>query len=141
MKRHGVSPARIGFVSSAPRAQYLQNYHRIDIALDTLPYNGITTTCDALWMGVPVISQVGHTACGRAGLSLLTAVGLSDLVSHRPEHFAPIAQNLASDPRRLEHLRQSLRQTMAQSPLMDAPQFAKKVESAYRDFWTHWCAK
>ncbi len=137
---HGVAPAHVEFISTLPREKYLQTYHRIDIALDTLPYNGITTTCDALWMGVPVVTLTGQTACGRAGQSLLTAAGLPDLVAKTPEDFTKIAANLAADPSRLAALRQSLRQSVTQSPLMDGSSFARRVESAYRQIWRKWCS-
>jgi protein O-GlcNAc transferase len=135
----GIAGGRVAFTPTVPREEYLRSYDRIDIALDTLPYNGITTTCDAMWMGVPVVSLTGRTGCGRAGLSLLSAVGLRDFVAEGAEDFAPIAAKLAGDPARLANLRQTLRQTMANSLLMDGRAFARKVEGAYRRMWEKWC--
>src|SRR5262249_50616454 len=83
----GISPERIGFVSFRPRNEYLQYYHDIDIGLDTLPYNGHTTSMDSFWMGVPVVSLAGHTAVGRAGSSLLHNLRLEELLAHTPEQF------------------------------------------------------
>ena len=91
----GISPNRIAFTESRIRLEYLRLYDLIDIVLDTLPYNGITTTCDALWMGVPVVSLIGNTAAGRAGLSLLSTVGLPELVGNYPARFVEIAVEFA----------------------------------------------
>jgi predicted O-linked N-acetylglucosamine transferase (SPINDLY family) len=136
----GISTDRLEFVPRYPRTDYLQLYGRIDICLDPLPYNGITTTCDALWMGVPVVTLTGNTAAGRAGLSILANVGLSDLVAHSPEQFIQIAGNLALDLPRLARLRRTLRERMRQSPLMDSQRFARNMEAAYRKMWQRWCA-
>ena len=87
LESRGVAPHRLEFVSWMPRPQYLRLYERIDIALDTFPYNGITTTCDALWMGVPVVSLIGQTSVGRGGLSILSAVGLSELLASSREQY------------------------------------------------------
>jgi predicted O-linked N-acetylglucosamine transferase (SPINDLY family) len=135
----GVAPDRLEFVTSSPRPKYLRQYDRIDIGLDPLPYNGITTTCDALWMGVPVVTLTGSTAAGRAGASVLIAAGLPDLVGHTPEQFVEIAKELANDILRLKSLRANLRQQTIQSPLMDASKFTEQMERAYRDVWTQWC--
>jgi protein O-GlcNAc transferase len=114
---------------------YFEMYHSIDIALDTHPYGGGTTTCDALWMGVPVMSLVGKTAVGRAGLSILSNVGLPEQVARSDEEYVRIAAALATDLPRLAHLRSTLRQRMQASPLMDAPRFARNMEAAYRQMW------
>jgi predicted O-linked N-acetylglucosamine transferase (SPINDLY family) len=105
-----------------------------------LPYNGITTTCDALWMGVPVMSIVGRTAAGRAGLSQLSTLGLPELVAFSDEDFVTIAAQLAADLPRLGELRRTLRERMISSPLMDGRRFARGVEAAYRSMWRRWCA-
>src|ERR1700689_362610 len=98
-------------------AEYFQLYHCIDVALDPFPYGGGTTTCDALWMGVPVVSLAGRTAVGRGGLSILSNVGLADLVAYDIEQYVSIARRLASDLPRLNALRQGLRDRMRNSPL------------------------
>jgi predicted O-linked N-acetylglucosamine transferase (SPINDLY family) len=135
----GVAPDRIEFVPRKQRSDYLRLYDSIDIGLDPLPYNGITTTCDALWMGVPVVTLAGRTAAGRAGLSILSTVGLTELIAHTPEQYVEIVTQLAGDPPRLAQLRSTLRERMIRSPMMDGPGFARKMESAYRQMWQRWC--
>jgi protein O-GlcNAc transferase len=135
-----IDPARIEFVEHRPRAKYLELYHRIDVCLDTLPYNGHTTSLDSYWMGVPVVTRVGRTVVGRAGYSQLTNLGLSELVAWNDEEFVSIATQLAADRSRLAHLRSTLRGRMERSPLTDAPRFALNIESAYREMWRRWCA-
>jgi predicted O-linked N-acetylglucosamine transferase (SPINDLY family) len=123
-----------------PTAQYLKTYDEIDIALDPFPLGGGTTTCDALWMGVPVVTLAGKTAVGRGGLSILSNVGLSDLVAPDVDAYVQIAVNLARDVPRLLALRAGLREQMRGSVLMNAPRFARDVEAAYRRMWRRWCA-
>ncbi|MGD0461130.1 MAG: hypothetical protein ABSB74_01450 [Tepidisphaeraceae bacterium] len=135
----GIAPERIQFIDRTPRRDYLRLYDTIDICLDTLPYNGITTTCDALWMGVPVVTLTGKTASGRAGLSILSAIGLPDLVARTEDEFVRIAGELAADRPRLSKLRSNLRERIQQSPQMNAADFARNVESAYRRMWLTWC--
>lgn len=119
---------------------HLALYHEIDIALDTFPYNGTTTTCDALWMGVPVIGLAGDRHPGRVGKSLLKGVGLADLVADSPAAYIAAAVALAGDPRRIQGIRVSLRATMADSALCDGPGFARAMEDAFREMWGRWCA-
>ena len=128
------------FVGFAPRWEYLSLYHRIDLALDPFPCNGMTTTCDALWMGVPVLTLPGAMPVSRAGLSLLSSVGLEALAASSEEDYVRIAVELAADLPRLADLRATLRPRMLASPLMDAPRFARNIEAAYRKMWQHWCA-
>jgi predicted O-linked N-acetylglucosamine transferase (SPINDLY family) len=127
-----------GFMDN-PREHYAA-YTRVDIALDTFPYHGTTTTCDALWMGVPVITLAGSAHVSRVGASLLHQVGLDELVADSPERYVELAKNLATDVARLTELRATLRQRMSASPLMDGPGFARDVEAAYREVWRAWCA-
>jgi protein O-GlcNAc transferase len=141
LERKGVQRDRVTFVARQPRARYLELYHRIDIGLDTFPYNGHTTSLDALWLGVPVVTLVGPTPVARAGLSLLTNLGLPELVARTREQFVSIAVGLAADLPRLSKLRATLRGRMQSSPLMDAPRFAQMVEAAYREMWRRWCVK
>ena len=137
--REGVEADRVEFVEYRPRREYLELYHRLDIVLDTHPYNGGVTTCDALWMGVPVVSLAGETPVSRAGLSLLTNLGLAELVARSEAEFVDIAAGLARNPPRLAELRSTLRQRMETSVLMDGPRFARHVEAAYRCMWRRWC--
>ncbi|HMD55024.1 MAG TPA: hypothetical protein VKJ65_10795, partial [Phycisphaerae bacterium] len=135
----GISADRIEFIGRQPWPNYINTYNRIDISLDPLPYNGGITTCDSLFMGVPVVSLSGQTAVGRAGKSILSNIGLPELVAQKPEEYVEIAVELANDLPRLAKLRRTLRQRMESSPLMDAKRFARNVEAAYRDMWRKWC--
>jgi predicted O-linked N-acetylglucosamine transferase (SPINDLY family) len=135
----GIDPSRIEFVSPRPRREYLELYHRIDIGLDSFPYNGHTTSLDSFWMGVPVVTLMGETAVSRAGWCQLSNLRLPELAARTPEQFVEIAVALAGDLPRLQALRASLRQRMENSPLMDAPKFAREMEAAYRSIWRTWC--
>ena len=136
----GIAPTRLTFAGRVPPEEYFRHYHHIDIALDTFPFAGGTTTCDALYMGVPVITLVGPTAVGRAGLSILSNLGTPELIAHSPDEYIHLATTLAADLPRLTHLRATLRERMQLSPLMDAPRFAHHIEAAYRQMWQTWCA-
>jgi predicted O-linked N-acetylglucosamine transferase (SPINDLY family) len=138
-QRDGVAAERIEFLEFQPRRKYLEAYQRIDIGLDTLPYNGHTTSLDSLWMGVPVVSRIGSTVVGRAGWSQLCNIGLQELAADSDAAFAQIALRLAGDRERLRDLRATLRPRMESSPLMDAPKFARAMENAYRAMWTSYC--
>jgi predicted O-linked N-acetylglucosamine transferase (SPINDLY family) len=135
----GVHPDRIGFIDRGSRAQYLDSYRLIDIALDTVPYNGHTTSLDALWMGVPVVTLIGQTVAGRAGYSQTTNLGLPDLAARTDEQFTAIALALANDLPRLAELRGSLRRRMRASPLCDGAGWTAGIEAAYRQMWQQWC--
>lgn len=138
MARGGVEPARIEFVHRQSRNGYLQIFDRIDIHLDTWPYNGGTTTFDSLWMGVPVVSLTGPTAVGRSGLSILSNLGLSELVADAPARYVEIASALARDSTALAKFRAALRPRLRASALMDASRFAKSFELALRTMWHEW---
>lgn len=131
----GVHPSRIEFVGRLPMAEYFRQYHRIDIALDPTPWPGGTTTCDALWMGVPVVSMIGKTAVSRGGLSILSHIGHPELVAGDPVEYVQIATSLARDTTRQAELRQTLREAMLHSPLMDAVGFTRDFESCLRSMW------
>ena len=118
---------------------HLALYGKVDIGLDPFPYNGTTTTCQALWMGVPVIAIAGDRHAGRVGKSLLTAVGLTALIAPDTNSYVTLAADLARDPDRLATLRAGLRQRLAASPLCDAADFARAMENAYRTAWRRWC--
>ena len=137
---HNIDPSRLGFVAAVPFIDYLRTLSRFDIALDTFPYPGGTTTCDSLWMGVPVVTLSGKTASSRAGLSLLTNLGLPELIASSPDHYVRIAASLASDLPHLQSLRATMRQRMVNSPLMNAPQFTRNLEQALRRMWQSWCS-
>jgi protein O-GlcNAc transferase len=135
----GIESQRVEFVAFRPRADYLRTYERIDFALDTFPYNGHTTSLDALWMGVPTVTRVGETCVGRGGLSQLHQLGLSELAAYSDGAFVDVAVTLAADLPRLAALRgSSLRARLERSALMDGARFARNIENAYRTAWTRY---
>jgi protein O-GlcNAc transferase len=139
-KAHGISPDRVEFMAHMPSfAAHLDLYKRIDIALDTFPYNGTTTTCEALWMGVPVITLEGSMHASRVGTSLLTNIGLPQLIAKTHNEYVTIAVSLANDLKKLQTLRKSLRDMMEHSPLTDARRFTVNLENCYRVIWENWC--
>ena len=124
---------------SADRVEHLAAYGDIDIALDTFPYNGTTTTCEALWMGVPVVTLAGEAHMSRVGATLLDSVGLDALVAPNVDEYVRIAVELARDHARREDLRSGMRQRLMQSPLLDHAGFVARLEQRYRDAWSAWC--
>lgn len=140
--RCGVDPGRIemlGFIEST--TGHLALYQGIDIALDPFPYNGTTTTCEALWMGVPVVVLEGNRHAGRVGVSLLNNIGLPELIAKTHDEYLRLASELARDTDRLAALRAGLRQRLQASPLLDRAGFTREVESAFRNMWVRYCAK
>jgi protein O-GlcNAc transferase len=132
----GVDASRVEFSLYLPRPKYLRLYHRIDLGLDTFPYNGHTTSLDSLWMGVPVVSLRGQTVVSRAGFSQSKNLGLADqLVAESDDQFVKRATELARDLPRLSEMRRTLRFRMENSPLMNADEFTRAIESAYRQMW------
>ena len=115
---------------------HLNCYNSIDIGLDPFPYNGTTTTCDALWMGVPVITLAGVSHVGRVGVSQMSNLGLQELIARDTDHYVDIAVALANDVPRLAALRGAMRVRMSASPLMDAPRLTKNLEAAYDNMWS-----
>ena len=138
---HGVVKERVEFVSRLPRRQYMEIYNRIDIVLDTFPYNGHTTTFDALWMGVPVLTLAGATHVAREGLAILETLGLSNLVCRSEEQYVAAAINLSRDTTSLGALRAQLRSLIKASAFTDYSRLARKMEDAYRDAWRQWCRR
>lgn len=147
LARQGVAPDRLRFADYVPAAPglgqgaLLARYHEADLALDTFPYGGMTTTLDALWMGVPVVSLVGRRNLGRAGLSLLSNVGLAEFAVADVDAYVETALRLAADRSRLAELRAGLRDRMRASPLLDAAGFTRKIETAFRGMWLEWCGR
>jgi len=136
---NGVDPQRIELIGYLPFEEHLRLYNRIDIGLDTFPYHGTTTTCEALWMGVPVITLAGETHVSRVGVSLLSRMGLPELIAGSSEEYREKIVRLAGDPDRLRDLRAHLRPLMIESPLTDAARFTRSLEKAYRKMWKRWC--
>jgi predicted O-linked N-acetylglucosamine transferase (SPINDLY family) len=135
----GIDRERVRFVPRQPQGDYQRLFHGLDLCLDTLPYNGHTTSLDSYWMGVPVVTLVGSTVVGRAGYSQLMNLGLPELVAWTPDEFVRIVVELAGDLPRLARLRSELRGRMQRSPLMDAPRFARGFEAALRSMWLNYC--
>ncbi|OYQ31483.1 hypothetical protein CHU95_20250 [Niveispirillum lacus] len=139
---NGIATDRIDLLPQiADQGDHLRAYDRIDIALDPFPYNGTTTSCEALWMGVPVVTLLGTHHVARVTASLLHRIGLDDLVADSPETYLQIAIGLAADLDRLATLRHTLRPRMQSSPLRDTYGFAAQVEAAYRRMWKDWVSR
>jgi predicted O-linked N-acetylglucosamine transferase (SPINDLY family) len=119
--------------------QHYRSFADIDITLDTYPYNGTTTTCESLWMGVPVVTRTGESHRSRVGSSLLETVGLTTQIASTDDEYVEAAVNLTKDPASLDALRLSLREKMRQSPLMNATKFTSDLEREYRAIWQRWC--
>lgn len=126
----GVDPSRIQFVERELWDNYFKVYRRIDIALDVFPFNGGMTTCDALWMGVPVVNLIGQRGVARAGWSILNNIGMPELAGNSAEEYVKIACDLAGDLSRLQQIRKELRARMIASPLMDLTRFTRDMETA-----------
>ena len=135
----GIAPDRLRLVPTGPRPQYLALAHQVDINLDPFPYAGMTTTCDLLWMGVPTVTLAAGGSAGRAGASVLSAAGLSQLIADTHDDYVRIAAGLAADLPALAALRAGLRQQVERSPLRDERGTAAKLEAAYRLMWRAWC--
>jgi len=141
LQRQGVEADRVELLAPMKYAQYLATCQRLDVALDPFPHAGATTTCDALWMGVPTLSLRGATAAGRLGDSVLATAGLAEWVAATPEEYVAKAIALTGDLQALAALRAGLRQKVAHSPLCDAARFTRHFEAAIRAAWRAWCGQ
>jgi predicted O-linked N-acetylglucosamine transferase (SPINDLY family) len=137
----GIDPVRVELFDKRWRQDYLKLVQQADIALDAFPFNGHTTTCDAIWMGVPVVMLEGNVYSSRFGGSVLANVGLEDLIARSVEEYVERAVELAGDLERLSTLRGELRTRMAASPLADYQGFTRNLEREYRRMWTDWCQR
>ena len=136
----GIEGGRIELCSwIASRSGHLGAYNRIDNGLDPFPYNGTTTTCEALWMGIPVVTLRGYRHSSRVGASILTRVALKELIAETKDAYVEKAVSLANAPDRLSELHKDLRNLMQGSPLCDSGAFTRDVEAAYREMWRRWC--
>ncbi len=138
--RRGISKSRIKLRSSKTKIeQHMSLYNEIDIALDTSPFNGLTSTLEALWMGVPIISLVGQTYASRTTASILHRLELDKLGTKTIFEFAERARELSESPETLADYRSNLRKRMTDSPLMDNRQFAREFSTALKEQWRKWC--
>jgi protein O-GlcNAc transferase len=135
----GIPASRITMVGRVALTEYFRWFDAVDIALDTTPYSGGTTTCDALWAGVPVVTAPGARPFSRSAASILSTAGLSEWIASTPEDYVRLAVEFARKEEVVIELRRSLRQRMRESPLMDEVQFARDLEGAYRRMWRAWC--
>lgn len=131
LKKRGIAESRLDLLPSAPTTrEHLEQYARVDIALDTFPYHGTTTTCEALWMGVPVVTLAGLAHAARVSVSLLRCVGLDECIANTPESYVRIAAGLADDRARIAAIRSAMRERVRTSPLCDAEGFARRFLEA-----------
>jgi protein O-GlcNAc transferase len=137
----GIAADRVIFEGASPPAEYLSAYARIDVALDPFPYNGLTITLDALWMGVPVVTLAGRLPVQRAGASALTAAGFPGLVASSPEDYWKLALHVAQVARQSPALRGTIRAALRASPLMDEVGLVRSLEDAFREMWRAWVEK
>ena len=140
LENTGVDRDRITMVPYIAIEEYYRWFGRVDIALDTMPFSGGTTTCDALWMGAPVITFPGSRSWSRSAASILTTVGLADCIAESEQDYVRRAVQLAGNPARIAKLRKSLRSRMIDSPLMDKRLFARDMENVFRRMWQSWCS-
>ena len=138
--RHGIDGERLQFETRMATRDYQALRHRVDIALDAFPCTGGSTTCESLWMGVPMVSLAGDRFVSRVGASMLTAVGLRDCVATSPAEYLSAAVDLAADRGKLAARRATLRQQMRDSPLLDFAGLARNLEALYVEAWRQWCA-
>ena len=136
---HGIAANRLVLEGPSSRADYLAAHQRIDIALDPFPYPGGTTTVEALWMGVPVLTLAGERFLSRQGVGLLMNAGLPEWIATDPDDYVNRAVAHASDLPGLAALRAGLRQQVLASPIFDARRFAEHFEAALRGMWRKWC--
>ena len=140
LRAAGLADARVDLLRTFPTlAEHLGAYAQVDIAMDTFPYHGTTTTCEALWMGVPVVTMAGDRHASRVGVSLLGAIGHSEWVADDEDGYIAIAVRLATDVARLKALRKSLRVEMQLCPLMDQAGQAARFGTALVECWGNRC--
>jgi predicted O-linked N-acetylglucosamine transferase (SPINDLY family) len=135
----GIAPERVELVNRLPMAEYLALHHRADLLLDTFPFNGLTTTLVAAWMGVPIVTLAGSSTPGRAGAALLTAIGLSHLIATSPADYVAKAVAAAGDLPGIAAWRDTARQRLAPH-FNDGSLYTRQLESAFREMWRKWCA-
>jgi predicted O-linked N-acetylglucosamine transferase (SPINDLY family) len=139
LAEYGLPTGRLTILDKAPsRREYLERYNSVDISLDPFPFNGITTSCDSLWMGVPVVTLAGRLSVSRVGSSILAAAGFPDLITQDEQSYVTRASELVTDIARLIRLRRDMRFQLKRSALMNGPQFSASLEAAFIEMWTRW---
>jgi protein O-GlcNAc transferase len=136
----GIGPERVDLLGPSTPQQVLSFYSQVDIALDPFPYNGGTTTCEALAMGVPVITMRGDRFVSRVGSTIVCNAGLGNLIAHSRAEYVKTAVELGRNPALVAEMRANMRTRLAASTLCDTAGFTRRLESAYRDIWRRWCA-
>ena len=140
LERFGIAPDRVEAAPRTPIKQYLEAFNQIDIALDSMPYNGATTALDTLWMGVPIVAMAGERSISRGTYSVLKTMGRDDLIAKSREEYVDLNVRLATDVEWRTELHRTLREQLRRSPLMDISRFTENLEAAYRAMWREWCA-
>jgi predicted O-linked N-acetylglucosamine transferase (SPINDLY family) len=141
MEQHGIDTSRVILRGREPLREYFAAIGNVDIALDTMPYNGATTTLDTLWMGVPIVALRGERGIARGSYSILCSLGADELIALNSDDYVELNVSLAHDPQRRASMRRSLRGRLAASPLMDTHSFTRALEERYREMWRAWCRK
>ena len=139
LENASIARNRVSVAERVPVMQYLRMFNDIDIALDTMPYNGATTTLDTLWMGIPVVGLVGTRSISRGTYSILKTLGLDELIAETPQEYIDLNVRLATDADWRSSFHTSLRERLRRSPLTDVSRFAENLEAAYRTMWHEWC--
>jgi protein O-GlcNAc transferase len=133
--KHNLDPERVKLLGVMPRMEYLAAYAEVDFVLDTFPYNGFTTTCEALWMGVPTLTLSGETLLGRQGTSVMQAIDLPEWIAHDKDDYIDKALRFAGDSRTLAQIRAGFRERLLNSPLLDGAGFAQNLQGALQQIW------
>lgn len=137
----GIDPTRVEALAyTKSQAEHFALYSRVHVALDTTPYNGTTTTCEALWMGVPVVTLEGDRHAARVGASLLRAADCAEWIASTPDAFVSIASSLACDRARLAQFRRSARTHLCRSALLNVDAYGARLHGALRAAWREWCS-
>jgi predicted O-linked N-acetylglucosamine transferase (SPINDLY family) len=136
--KRGIDPDRIFFAKYVPLPEHLARYRHADLFLDTLPYNAHTTASDALWAGVPIVTQIGKTFAGRVAASLLNAIGLPELITSSAAEYESLAVELAVDEKRLSKIRRALAANRFTTPLFDTHLYTRNIEFAYEAMYRRW---
>ncbi|MCB2186001.1 MAG: tetratricopeptide repeat protein [Deltaproteobacteria bacterium] len=136
----GVGPERLELRGRSPHRAMLAEYGDLDLALDPFPFSGAATTCEALWMGVPVVTLPGERPVSRQTAGFLAQIGLEQFISRNPAEYVDLVRRLAAEPAALAGIRAGMRERLRRSPLMDGPGFTAGLEEVYRRRWRRWCA-